>query len=51
MGLRVRTKRAIKLKARRCPKCNRKLDRQRTRCPTCHKTQPALPKGRGKVKP
>ncbi len=51
MGLRVRTKRAIKIRSRRCTKCGKALNRQRVRCTVCHKSQPGLPKGKGKVRP
>ena len=35
-GVRHRTARAKKIKARRCPKCGRKLNNQIRRCKSCH---------------
>jgi uncharacterized OB-fold protein len=37
MGIRPRTARAKKIKARRCPKCGRKLNNQLRRCKACAK--------------
>jgi hypothetical protein len=34
-GIRPRTARDLKLKARRCPKCGRLVNRQLKRCKTC----------------
>ena len=36
--LRPRTKFVMKLKNRRCPKCNALLNNQRTRCKRCSQT-------------
>jgi uncharacterized OB-fold protein len=37
MTLRPRTRRTMKIKARRCPKCGAKVNNQRKRCKRCAK--------------
>jgi hypothetical protein len=46
-GIRPRTARDLKLKARRCPKCGRLVNRQLKRCKTCAKVL-VLPKKKKK---
>jgi ribosomal protein S27AE len=41
-GLRPRTKRSLRLKSRRCPKCGKLLAARYKRCKRCHKVQPKL---------
>jgi hypothetical protein len=41
-GLRPRTARKLRLKAKRCPKCGKPITANRVRCKRCHAVQPKI---------